>query len=151
VAKNQSYIIPVQPELILVILLEAGTHLIFDALMCPYKMGERVRALKLLRSVTPGMLLMWERGLHSYAMVETTVRKGCEYLGRIPCNVKFLNEIQLDDGSYVSYIYPSGKLRKKGFKPIQVRVIEYTIENYDRPEAQIIAFLKKMRYNNCSV
>ncbi len=34
-------------------------------------------------------------------------------------------------------IYPSGKLRKKGFKPIQVRVIEYTIENYDRPEAQI--------------
>ena len=44
---------------------------------------------------------------------------------------------QLDDGSYLSWIYPSGKLRKKGFKPIQVRVIEYTIENYDRPEAQV--------------
>jgi len=81
--------------------------------------------------------LMWDRGLHYYARVETTVSKGCEYLGRIPCNVKFLNEIQLDDGSYVSCIYPSGKLRKKGFKPIQVRVIEYTIENYERPEAQI--------------
>jgi hypothetical protein len=37
----------------------------------------------------------------------------------------------------VSCIYRSGKLRKKGFKPIQVRVIEYRIENYDRPEAQI--------------
>ena len=72
--------------------------------MCPYKMGERVRALKLLRSVTPGMLLMWDRGLHSYAMVEATVSKGCEYLGRIPCNVKFLNETQLDDGSYVSWV-----------------------------------------------
>ena len=105
--------------------------------MCPYKMGERVRALKLLRSVTAGMLLMWDRGLHSYSMVEATVSKGCEYLGRIPSNVKFLNETQLDDGSYLSWIYPSGKLRKKGFKPIQVRVIEYTIENYDRPEAQI--------------
>ena len=56
---------------------------------------------------------------------------------RIPSNVKFLNETQLDDGSYLSGIYPSGKLRKKGFKPIQVRVIEYTIENYDRPEAQM--------------
>ena len=44
----------------LVILIEAGTHLIFDALMCPYRMGERVRALKLLRSVTSGMLLMWD-------------------------------------------------------------------------------------------
>jgi hypothetical protein len=125
------------PKARLVILLEAGTHLIFDALMCPYKMGERVRALKLLRSVTPGMLLMWDRGLHSYAMVEATVSKGCEYVGRIPCNVKLLNEIQLDDGSYMSWIYPSGKLRKRGFKPIQVRVIEYTIENSDRPEAQI--------------
>ena len=125
------------PKARLVILVEAGTHLIFDALMCPYKMGERVRALKLLRSVTPEMLLMWDRGLHSYAMVEATVSKGCEYLGRIPSNVKFLNETQLDDGSYLSWIYPSGKLRKKGFQPIQVRVIEYTIENYDRPEAQI--------------
>jgi hypothetical protein len=99
--------------------------------------GERVRALKLLRSVTPGMLLMWDRGLHSYAMVEATVSKGCEYLWLISCNVKFLNETQLEDGSYFSWIYPSGQLRKKGFKPIQVRVIEYTIENYDRPEAQI--------------
>ncbi len=128
------------PKARLVILVEAGTHLIFDALMCPYKMGERVRALKLLRSVTPGMLLMWDRGLHSYAMVEATVSKGCEYLGRIPCNVKFLNEIQLDDGSYLSWIYPSGKLRKKGFKPVQVRVIEYTIENCDRPEAPQIRY-----------
>jgi hypothetical protein len=121
----------------LVILLEAGTHLIFDALICPYKMGERVRALKLLRSVTAGMLLMWDRGKHSYAMVEATVSSCCEYLGRIPSQVKFLNETQLDDGSYLSWIYPSGKLRKKGFKAIQVRVIEYTIENYGRPEAQI--------------
>jgi len=121
----------------LVILVEAGTHLIFDALICPYKIGERVRALKLLRSVTPGMLLMWDRGLHSYAMVSAAVSKGCEYLGRIPSNVKFLNETQLDDGSYLSWIYPSGKLRKKGFQPIQVRVIEYTIEHPERPKAQI--------------
>lgn len=46
------------------ILVEAGTHIIFDALMCPYRIGERVRALKLLRSVKGGMLLMWDRGLH---------------------------------------------------------------------------------------
>ena len=121
----------------LVILLEAGTHLIFDALMCPYKMGERVRALKLLRSVAEGMLLMWDRGKHSYAMVEATTSSCCEYLGRIPSNVKFLNETQLNDGSYLSGIYPSGKLRKKGFKPIQVRVIEYIIEVPEHPVTQI--------------
>ena len=125
------------PKARLVILLEAGTHLIFDALMCPYKMGERVRALKLLRSVAEGMLLMWDRGKHSYAMVEATTSSCCEYLGRIPSNVKFLNETQLNDGSYLSWIYPSGKLRKKGFKPIQVRVIEYIIEVPEHPVTQI--------------
>ena len=125
------------PKARLVILVEAGTHLIFDALMCPYRIGERVRALKLLRSVTEGMLLMWDRGLHSYAMVQATVNKGCDYLGRIPANVKFLNDKPLEDGSYLSWIYPSGKLRKKGCEPILVRVIEYKVENQDNPEEQI--------------
>lgn len=125
------------PKVRLVILVEAGTHLIFDALMCPYRIGERVRALKLLRSVTTGMLLMWDRGLHSYAMVQATVAKGCDYLGRISANVKFLAEKPLEDGSYLSWIYPSGKLRKKGCKPLMVRVIEYTIEHPDNPQEQL--------------
>lgn len=109
------------PKVRLVILIEAGTHLIFDALMCPYHMGEGVRALKLLRSVTTGMLLMWDRGLHKNAMVQATVSQGCDYLGRIPANVKFIVEQPLSDGSYLSRIYPSGKLRKKGSQPILVR------------------------------
>jgi hypothetical protein len=125
------------PKVRLVILVEAGTHIIFDALMCPYRMGERVRALKLLRSVQSGMLLMWDRGLHSYEMVQTTVSKGCDYLGRIPANVKFLTEKPLEDGSYLSWINPSGKLRKKGCQPIMVRVIEYTIEHPQNPTEQL--------------
>ena len=37
----------------------------------------------------------------------------------------------------MSWIYPSGKLRKKGCEPILIRVIEYKIENPDNPEEQI--------------
>jgi hypothetical protein len=62
------------------------------------------------------MLLMWDRGLHSYAMVSATSSKGCDNLGRIPSNVKFTNETQEEDGSYWSLIYPSGKLIKKDFR-----------------------------------
>ena len=91
------------PKVRLVILVEAGTHIIFDALMCPYRIGERVRALKLLRSVQSGMLLMWDRGLHSFEMVQTTVSKGCDYLGRIPANVKFVAEKPLADGSWACH------------------------------------------------
>lgn len=35
------------------------------------------------------------------------------------------------------WIYPSGKLRKKGLKPIQIRVIEYTIEHPEKPTEQL--------------
>lgn len=87
------------PKVRVVLLIEAGTHLIVDALMCPYRMGERVRALKLLRSLTPGMLLMWDRGLHSYRMLDATVRRGSDYLGRVPANVKFPVEKVLEDSS----------------------------------------------------
>ncbi len=70
------------PKIRLVILIEAGTHLIVDALICSYRIGERVKAKKLLRSVSEGMLLMWDRGLHCYAMVYLTIKQGCQYLGR---------------------------------------------------------------------
>jgi Insertion element 4 transposase N-terminal/Transposase DDE domain len=116
------------PKVRLVMLIEAGTHLIVDALICPYRIGERVRAKRLLRSVTSGMLLMWDRGLHSYAMVNATLKQGCSYLGRIPANVKFPVERVLEDGSYLSWIAPDGKSKKKGCTTIPVRVIEYTIE-----------------------
>ncbi len=116
------------PKVRLVLLIEAGTHLITDALICPYRMGERRRALKLLRSVGSGMVLMWDRGLHSFRMVQTTLARGGHYLGRVPANVKFEVEQVLDGGSYLSWIYPDRKSRKKGATRVQVRVIEYTIE-----------------------
>jgi hypothetical protein len=104
------------PKVRLVLLVEAGTHLIVDALMCPYRIGERARVKKLLRSVTQGMLLMWDRGLHSYAMVRATVAQKCDYLGRVPQNVKFQVEKDLKDGSYLSWIAPDAKSKKKGGK-----------------------------------
>ena len=77
------------PKARLVLLVELGTHLITDALISPYKIGERVRAIKLLRSVGEGMLLTWDRGLHSFKMVKAALDQKCHILGRIPANVKF--------------------------------------------------------------
>lgn len=115
-------------------LVEAGTHLLSDALLCPYRMGERVRVLRLLRSVTAGMLLMWDRGLHSYKMGRATLARGCHLLGRAPANVRFEVVQTLADGSYLSWIAPDGKSKKKGGRRIQVRVIEYTIAEDDQQQ-----------------
>ncbi len=116
------------PKARLVMLVEAGTHAITDALLCPYRKGERGRALKLLRSVKPGMLLMWDRGLHSFKMVKAALDQGCHILGRVPANVKFEVVQVFEDGSYLSWIAPDRKSKNKGAQRIPVRVIEYTIE-----------------------
>ncbi len=79
---------------------------------------------------------MWDRGLHSYAMVPATRARGCEYLGRVPANVKFVVQETLDDGSDLSWVAPSGKLKRKGCQRIRVRVIEYTIDSPEQPGAQ---------------
>ena len=62
-------------------------------------------------------------------MVQATQKQGCDYLGRVPKNVKFAAEKILDDGSYLSWIYPDGKSKKKGGIKILLRVIEYTIDS----------------------
>jgi Insertion element 4 transposase N-terminal/Transposase DDE domain len=116
------------PKARLVLLVEAGTHLITDALLSPYRMGERRKALKLLRSVEPGMLLMWDRGLHSFKMVQATQERGSHFLGRVPKNVKFEVVQTFEDGSFLSWIAPDRKSKKKGAERIPIRVIEYTIE-----------------------
>ncbi len=116
------------PKARLVFLVETGTHLFCDALVCPYRMGERVRAMKLLRSVTTDMLLMWDRGLHSYKMVRATLERQCHILGRVPAGVKFEVVQAFEDGSYLSWIAPDRKSKNKGGSRIAVRVIEYTIE-----------------------
>jgi len=109
-------------------LAKLGTHLISDALLSPYCIGERVRARKLLRGVGPGMLLMWDRGLHSFKMVFEALDQKCHILGRVPAQVKFEVVKILPDGSYLSKIAPDRKSQKKGAKPIQLRVIEYVVE-----------------------
>lgn len=116
------------PKARLVLLVEAGTHLITDALLSPYRRGERRKALKLLRSVEPGMLLMWDRGLHSFKMVKATQERGSHFLGRVPKNVKFEIVQTFEDGSFLSWIAPDRKSKKKGAERIPIRVIEYTIE-----------------------
>ena len=40
----------------------------------------------------------------------------------------------LDDGSYLSWIAPDGKSKKKGGTKIGVRVIEYTIDTDGEPQ-----------------
>lgn len=66
-------------------------------------------------------------------MVRATLAQKCDYLGRVPKNVKFPVEKVLDDGSYLSWIAPDGKSKKKGDRKIGVVLLNtllILIENH---------------------
>lgn len=122
------------PQMRCVYLCECGTHAICDAGAWPYTIGERQGGLRMLRSVGPGMLVLWDCGFHSYDMAERCFRQQkAHFLGRVPSHVIFSPIRRLADGSYLAYLRPSEYQRRKAGERLLVRVIEYTIDDPGRP------------------
>jgi hypothetical protein len=76
------------PQVKAVYLAECGTHAIVDAGFWPCQTSERVGGLRMLRSVGPGMLVMWDTGFHDFDMVKLAVDRGAHVLARLPAHVK---------------------------------------------------------------
>jgi hypothetical protein len=121
------------PQVQGVYLSECGTHAVVDAGFWPCHVSERVGGLRLLRSVCAGMLLLWDRGFHSFEMVERTLARGAHVLGRVPAGVTLSPRWPLPDGSYWAYLYPSDRARRKRGDHLLVRVIVYTLTDPARP------------------
>jgi hypothetical protein len=117
------------PQTQAVYLVESGTHAVVDAGFWPCHTSERVGGLRMLRSVHEGMLLMWDRGFHSFEMALQTRKRGAHFLGRVPSNVILKPVLFLEYGSYLSYIYPSDPQRRKRGEHLMVRVINYSIDD----------------------
>ena len=112
-----------------VYLMEVGTHGLVDAGFWPYHTSEHVGARRVLRSVEEGMLVMWDRGLHSFDMVQQTLQRQAHFLGRVPATVDLKPVCTLPDSSYLAFLRPSDYARRKQGERILVRVIEYTIDD----------------------
>ena len=116
------------PQIRVLALIETGTHVICDAVIRPFGTGEVPTALRLLRSIGPGMLLLWDRGFHSYAMVQTTRKQQAHFLGRTKRNIVLRPTEILADGSFLARIYPSPTARRRDEQGIELRVIEYALD-----------------------
>src|SRR5262245_37192425 len=124
------------PRLRVVALIETGTHALCDAVLRPFHGGEAPAARHLLRTLDPGMLLLWDRGFYGYEFVRGTLARGAAFLGRPKANVVLPPADVLPDGSYLSAIYPSptARLRRQG--GLVVRVVEYALDTPARPGRQ---------------
>ena len=115
------------PQVQGVYLAECGTHAIVDAGFWPYHTSERVGGFRMLRSLQEGMLVMWDRGFHSFDMLARARKRGAHILGRLPSHVKPKRIRALADGSYLAYLYPAEYQRRKRGEQLLVRIVEYTI------------------------
>jgi hypothetical protein len=115
------------PQVHCVYLAECGTHVIVDAGFWPIHTSERVGGRRLLRSVTAGMLVMWDRGFHDYDMVTGVQTRQAQVLSRLPAHVKPKRVKLLPDGSWLATISPSDYQRRRQGERCLVRIIEYKV------------------------
>ena len=109
-----------------VYLCECGTHALVDAGFWPVATSERVGGFRLLRSVGPGMLLTWDRGFHAFDMFQAAVRRGAQVLSRLSASIQPEFVRALPDGSYLAWLRPSEKPRRRAGERLLVRIITYT-------------------------
>jgi hypothetical protein len=112
------------PQARLVSLVEIGTHAYIDAGVWPLAVHEREGALRLIRSVVAGMLLLVDRGLYSQQMIARARAQGAHVLFRVPAHVKPRFLKRLPDGSW--------RVTLTG-DPTVYRLIVYTIEDQNNP------------------
>ena len=121
------------PQIRAVYLAECGTHAIVDAGFWPIHTSERKGALRMLRSVEAGMLVMVDAGLYEYDLVEGIVQHESDVLARLPGQVGAKPVQVLPDGSYLARIYPSEYRRRRHGEHLLIRVMEYTFDDPARP------------------
>lgn len=112
-----------------VYLIEVGSRAVVDAGLWPYQVNERKGARRMLRSVGPGMLVLWDAGLYSYAMVTETCRQEAHFLCRLPSHVQPEFVRRMSDGSQLVYLLERDEHGKLTGRKRLVRLIEYTIDD----------------------
>jgi hypothetical protein len=121
------------PQLRLLALCELGAHAICGLNLKPCRRNEQVMVPALLDLLEPGLLLLWDRGFFSYALVRRVLTTGAHLLARVQNRLTLACQRRLADGSYLAKLYPSAGDRRRDRNGLWVRVIEYTHDDPHRP------------------
>ena len=116
------------PQARCVVLVECATHAILGANVGPYRSGEWELGAELLPRLGPGMLCLADRGFNGYEHWRQASATGAQLLWRCSDSRQLPVLQELDDGSFLSRISPSGVGRAQAAEQaITVRVIEYAM------------------------
>jgi hypothetical protein len=111
------------PQARCVLLMECGTHVIFDAEITAVQTGETSSVLKLIEHrLGPGMLLLCDAGITCRQVLVAAQAVGAHVLGRLDSTSYKRPWVRLHDGSYLVQISHEGK-------QVTARVIEYRVKD----------------------
>jgi len=116
------------PQIRFVSLVENGTHVLFASKMAGCSTSEIALSKDILPHLCAGMLCLADRNFFGFEMWRLACATGADLLWRIKKNARLPVEQRLDDGSYLSRIYPSDFDRRHKTNGIVVRVIDYRLE-----------------------
>jgi hypothetical protein len=122
------------PQIRFVSLVENGTHVLFGSRMADYATSEVALAKTVLPSLRKGMLCLADRGFFGFEMWKQAAATEADLLWRARKNILLPCEKRLQDGSYLSRIYPSQPDQQRGRNGVVVRVIEYRLEGVEGAE-----------------
>jgi len=120
------------PQVRKVSLVELGTHVELTFVEGGYHDGETTLARQLFDHLPTDSLLLEDRGFFGYEDWKT-LHSRVKLLIRGRSNLVLKPIQKLSDGSYLAKIYPSQKARRKDQEGIVVRVIDYTLDDPQRP------------------
>ena len=110
-------------------LMEAGTHVFWRWLIRACRRGETGMVPALLRQLQSDMLLLWDRGMTSFELVQQVVKRQANLLAHWKSNRILPPVRRLSDGSYLAAIYRNDADRRAARNGLDVRVIEYTLND----------------------
>lgn len=116
------------PQARVVAIAECGTRAMFDAVVGPYTTGENTLAADLVERLTPGMVLLADRGFCGYPLWDKAQATGADLLWRARSNMKPRHVETLADGTWIGELRPGGNAGRHA-EPHRVRVIDYRIDD----------------------
>lgn len=126
------------PQLRFVALLENGTHVMFASRWGRCNCSEQKLAEEVMAGLGAGMLCLADRLFTGGPLWQKAVKTGADLLWRCKRNMKFACVRRLEDGSYLSYIYPGRDDRRRHpndpERRLLVRVIEYRLQGVQSQE-----------------
>ncbi len=123
------------PQARLVAVAECGTHAVFDAAIGPCSTSEIELARDLAGRLEPGMLVLADRGLYGFKLWSRAAATGADLLWRVKTTLRPRHVQTLADGSWLARIVPTSGLNRASTPPLNVRVVDYTIDDgRDNPE-----------------